>query len=273
MRIRALCLLFSALVAGCYQSHGATGGPDGAVACGTEVCASDEQCCIGCGVTGCVPAGEMCPFCPIMPCTSNADCATGSYCQSPLGACGAPGACSRIDESCSTERFPVCGCDGNTYTNACLAAQAGVSLVANVPCGPPCGRGGRPCAPDELCDLGPRCGADDAVGCRMRPTECPPGGEPVCGCDGATYTNACVAASAGVTVTTPDRCGLVDPSAACMPLCDVLVACGAPMDCIPTCVAQLSDCSADELGRVLSCAVEGDCMATIACIQEIPCVL
>lgn len=61
-----------------------------------------------------------------------AECAEGSFCAFPEGAdCGradAPGTCAPKPEVCTFQFVPVCGCDGQTYGNACSAASAGVSV-------------------------------------------------------------------------------------------------------------------------------------------------
>lgn len=73
-----------------------------------------------------------------------------------------------------------------------------------------CGsRGLGPCHEDEYCAFGPEanCGRADHPGvCTRRPDACIALYQPVCGCDGATYSNACAAASAGVSVETSGEC-------------------------------------------------------------------
>lgn len=48
--------------------------------------------------------------------------------------------------------------------------------------------------------------ADSAGVCAEKPIVCAMGYRPVCGCDGATYPNACSAAGAGVSVGSDGEC-------------------------------------------------------------------
>lgn len=65
------------------------------------------------------------------------ECAQGEYCEYRVGTCGKgdqPGECRPRPELCTMEFEPVCGCDGATYSNACAAAAAGVSVQREAPC-------------------------------------------------------------------------------------------------------------------------------------------
>lgn len=145
-------------------------------------------------------------------------CAEGEFCNFPIDAiCGAadgPGTCQVRPEVCTQQFDPVCGCDGVTYGNACEAAVAGVSIVSEGECadtgGSDCGGLlGLQCAEDEFCSFAPDafCGAADATGtCVARPEVCTLQFDPVCGCDGETYGNACEAARAGISVASDGEC-------------------------------------------------------------------
>jgi hypothetical protein len=68
-------------------------------------------------------------------CATNADCGATEYCAKPEGQCdGDGGACQDRPEVCTQVFDPVCGCDAQTYSNACDAAAAGVNVASQGEC-------------------------------------------------------------------------------------------------------------------------------------------
>ena len=64
-------------------------------------------------------------------------CEEGEFCNYTDGSCGAAdqlGICEVIPEGCDDVFDPVCGCDDQTYGNACEAAAAGVSVASEGEC-------------------------------------------------------------------------------------------------------------------------------------------
>ena len=76
--------------------------------------------------------GAMCGGFP------GVSCETGNYCEIKKGECkviaDVSGTCRKKPEMCTQQYQPVCGCDNKTYSNACVAAAAGVSVSGDGEC-------------------------------------------------------------------------------------------------------------------------------------------
>jgi outer membrane murein-binding lipoprotein Lpp len=145
--------------------------------------------------------------CPPPNCTTNADCTSGSFCEKPDGDCPGTGVCRVIEGTvCTADYNPVCGCDAVTYSNRCHANVAGTSVLHTGVCAPAGCASNADCAVDNYCAK--PFGECAVMGqCQSRPQYCPLIYNPVCGCDGMTYTNDCVAAAHGVNVLYVGPCG------------------------------------------------------------------
>lgn len=113
-------------------------------------------------------------------------CGEAEWCEFDGGGCGfadGGGSCRPRPDACPDVEMPVCGCDGQDYSNRCEAHAAGVDVLASGPCGDPlpacteeeCGPA--PGAPSYECDdgtvAGPYCDRDGAGVCGWQVRECP----------------------------------------------------------------------------------------------------
>lgn len=226
--------LFASMLATCLSACGGGGdaadtGPDAVVdsgprgvACGDVRCGRTRPCCVDCDGEMACSTTSVCPPRRCDPprdasvpdasvgCALSSECDDTDYCAPGVGAiCAIPGECTARPTSCTDDCPMVCGCDGMDYCNACQAAAAGVGLrsgracsLADLPCGG--GLGAIDCGDGFYCSLPLTSLCGTAVGtmgtCIPTPTSCEPRFEPVCGCDGRGYMNACEAFRAGTSI-------------------------------------------------------------------------
>jgi hypothetical protein len=132
-----------------------------------------------------------------------------------------------IDESkinpnkgCPRILAPVCGCNGQTYDNSCLAEAAGVIKWTDGKC------------KESTTDVG--CLEESKINANKG---CPKNIAPVCGCNGKTYTNSCLAEKEGVTKWIDGTCkgetintgcideSKIDPTAICAMIYEPVCGC------------------------------------------------
>jgi len=67
-------------------------------------------------------------------CMTDVDCGDGAFCRMD-GCGGVMGECEAITSACPDLYAPVCGCDGSTYSNQCMAFSVPVSIAYDGECG------------------------------------------------------------------------------------------------------------------------------------------
>ena len=138
---------------------------------------------------------------------------------------------------CETTFDPVCGCNGVTYLNSCIADANGVTNFSFGTCEQACWN-------DDyiISATGTSVDTNGVIS-----INCPSNPDPVCGCNGITYTNSCVAEASGVTFYSPGPCSVACVSPGDM---DLDAACSQEFDPVCGCneVSYINACYAEAAG-------------------------
>jgi hypothetical protein len=194
--------------------------------------------------------------CEEIGCFGDEQCGEGLFCELPPETCDRvtdDGICIARPEACIALFDPVCGCDGVTYGNDCERQRSGVPVAHRGACDRICGGiAGVLCPTGERCELpSGECEVADLQGHCVEALEiCPDYYEPVCGCDGVTYSNNCERQLAGGQLAhfgvcfeacvpgSPDACGAEEVCVTPPGLCDLT----REAECVPRPV----ECAAEE---------------------------
>jgi hypothetical protein len=158
--------------------------------CSCDEASGDWVCTDDCGEMRCARTRIACR--PTGICPDGGECVDG-WCDAP------PVACPDIEA-------PVCGEDGETYGNGCEAEAAGVGIAYSGACE----REDASCAMDTDCRPGSVCSGGECT-----ELACGRIYAPVCGVDGRTCANACLARVSHVEIADSgecavDLCALID---------------------------------------------------------------
>ena len=157
-------------------------------------------------------------------CQSDADCASGEFCECRAGTCNAGGGmCVAIPQVCPDIVLPVCGCDGTTFPNDCERRTKGACKAHDGACStpPPPPTGGCFDTIENRC-TGAAC--SDSQPCRLGNEFCTPQCAPPSGGCFDTIERRCT----GKPCAADQPCGI--PNEFCTPQCSV-AECQGDADC------------------------------------------
>jgi hypothetical protein len=193
------------------------------------------------------------------PCAENVQCDSKEYCEKRSGDCNGIGFCKPRPEGCVMLYDPVCGCDGKTYGNGCVAASEGVSILHRGRCEVTI-----PCMKNEDCPSNEFClfPVGTCVGpgtCTPKPQACPLYFAPcrledgICGCDGISYCNLCEAYANGASVLKMGGCSLEQGCIGSGGTVTTALCCQSVGDFPSTCGIGACGCAPENSHQVKTC--------------------